>query len=45
MDAALELFRSGGYQKTMIIDITKQVGAAKGTVYHYYPSLTSYEIA
>lgn len=38
MDAALELFRSGGYQKTMIIDITKQVGAAKGTFYHYYPS-------
>ncbi|WP_094605171.1 hypothetical protein SPSIL_032270 [Sporomusa silvacetica DSM 10669] len=38
MDAALELFRSGGYQKTMIIDITKKAGAAKGTFYHYYPS-------
>ncbi len=38
MDAALELFRSGGYQKTMIIDITKKIGAAKGTFYHYYPS-------
>ncbi len=38
MDAALELFRSNGYQKTMIIDITKKVGAAKGTFYHYYPS-------
>lgn len=38
MGAALELFRSGGYQKTMIIDITKKAGAAKGTFYHYYPS-------
>lgn len=38
MDAALELFHSGGYQKTMIIDITKKAGAAKGTFYHYYPS-------
>lgn len=38
MDAALELFRSVGYQKTMIIDITKKTGAAKGTFYHYYPS-------
>jgi AcrR family transcriptional regulator len=38
MNAALELFRSGGYQKTMIIDITKKAGAAKGTFYHYYPS-------
>lgn len=38
MDAALELFRSGGYQKTMIIDITQKAGAAKGTFYHYYPS-------
>lgn len=38
MDAAMELFRSGGYQKTMIIDITNKAGAAKGTFYHYYPS-------
>ncbi len=38
MDAALELFRAGGYQKTMIIDITKKAGTAKGTFYHYYPS-------
>ncbi|MDF2571920.1 MAG: yfiR, partial [Sporomusa sp.] len=38
MDAALELFRFVGYQKTMIIDITKKTGAAKGTFYHYFPS-------
>lgn len=38
MDAALELFRSGSYQKTMIIDITKKAGTAKGTFYHYYPA-------
>ncbi|HWR08522.1 TetR/AcrR family transcriptional regulator [Sporomusa sp.] len=38
MDAALELFRFAGYQKTMIIDITKKTGAAKGTFYHYFPS-------
>ncbi|BBB93347.1 MAG TPA: TetR/AcrR family transcriptional regulator [Methylomusa anaerophila] len=38
IDAALGLFRSGGYQKTMIIDITKKAGAAKGTFYHYFPS-------
>lgn len=38
MDAALELFRFTGYQKTMIVDITKKTGAAKGTFYHYYPS-------
>ena len=38
MNAALDLFRSVGYQKTMIIDITKKVSAAKGNFYHYYPS-------
>lgn len=38
MNAAVELFRSVGYQKTMIIDITKSAGAAKGTFYHYFPT-------
>ena len=38
MNAAVELFCSVGYQKTMIIDITKKTGAAKGTFYHYFPS-------
>lgn len=38
MDAALELFSSAGYQKTMIVDITKKTGAAKGTFYHYFAS-------
>ncbi|WP_068505460.1 TetR/AcrR family transcriptional regulator [Paenibacillus kribbensis] len=38
IDAALELFTSNGYQKTMIIDIVKKTGAAKGTFYHYFSS-------
>ena len=38
MNAAMKLFRSVGYKKTMIIDITKSTGAAKGTFYHYFPT-------
>ncbi|HWR43735.1 TetR/AcrR family transcriptional regulator [Sporomusa sp.] len=38
MDAALELFTSTGYQTTMIIDIVKKAGVAKGTFYYYFPS-------
>ncbi|WP_371362364.1 TetR/AcrR family transcriptional regulator [Sporomusa rhizae] len=38
MDAALELFSSAGYEKTMIIDIVKKIGVAKGTFYYYFPT-------
>lgn len=38
IDAALELFSSAGYEKTMIIDITKKIGVAKGTFYYYFPT-------
>lgn len=38
IDAALELFSSVGYEKTMIIDIVKKIGVAKGTFYYYFPT-------
>lgn len=38
MNAALELFLSTGYTKTMIVDIVGKVGVAKGTFYYYFPS-------
>lgn len=38
IDTALELFSSVGYQQTMIIDIVKKAGVAKGTFYYYFPS-------
>ena len=36
IDAALELFCSAGYEKTMILDIVKKTGVAKGTFYYYF---------
>ncbi|WP_371363758.1 HTH-type transcriptional regulator BetI [Sporomusa rhizae] len=36
IDAALELFNSAGYEKTMIIDIVKKAGVAKGTFFYYF---------
>lgn len=36
MDAALALFSSAGYKKTMIIDIVKRAGVAKGTFFYYF---------
>nr|WP_288186162.1 TetR/AcrR family transcriptional regulator [uncultured Sporomusa sp.] len=38
MDAALELFSSKGYEKTMIIDIVKKTGVAKGTFFYHFPT-------
>ncbi|CUH95337.1 hypothetical protein P22_1407 [Propionispora sp. 2/2-37] len=38
IDAALELFGSAGYEKTMIIDIVKKAGVAKGTFFYYFPT-------
>lgn len=38
LDAARQLFSAEGYEKTMIIDITKKAGVAKGTFYYYFPT-------
>jgi len=38
IDAALELFSSAGYEKTMVADIVKKVGVAKGTFFYYFPT-------
>jgi len=38
MDAALELFNSTGYEKTMVVDIVKKAGVAKGTFFYYFPT-------
>ncbi|MDU2067160.1 MAG: TetR/AcrR family transcriptional regulator [Sporomusaceae bacterium] len=38
IDAATELFCSNGYEKTMVADIVKQVGVAKGTFFYYFPT-------
>jgi AcrR family transcriptional regulator len=38
LDAAQQLFSSVGYEKTMIIDIVKKAGVAKGTFYYYFPT-------
>lgn len=38
IDAALALFGSAGYEKTMIVDIVKKAGVAKGTFYYYFPT-------
>lgn len=38
MDAALELFNSAGYEKTMVADIVKKAGVAKGTFFYYFPT-------
>lgn len=36
IDAAYALFEELGFAQTKIIDITKRVGIAKGTFYHYF---------
>lgn len=38
LDAALELFSSVGYEKTMVVDIVKRAGVAKGTFFYYFPT-------
>ena len=38
LDAAQHLFAANGYEKTMIRDIVRKVGVAKGTFYYYFPT-------
>jgi AcrR family transcriptional regulator len=38
LDAAVELFSSVGYEKTMVADIVKRAGVAKGTFFYYFPT-------
>lgn len=38
IDAAVALFSCNGYEKTMIIDIVKKAGVAKGTFFYYFPT-------
>lgn len=38
MDAALELFSSVGYEKTMVNDIARKAGVAKGTFFYHFPT-------
>jgi len=38
MDRAMELFCSKGYEQTMVQDICKAVGVAKGTFFYYFPA-------
>ena len=37
-DIAMEMFRSYGYEKTTIADISKQTGISNGSIYHYFGS-------
>lgn len=38
IDAALELFWTQGYEKTIVSDIVKRVGVAQGLFYYYFES-------
>lgn len=38
MDAAMELFAKKGYHNTKMIDIAKNAGIGKGTIYEYFSS-------
>jgi AcrR family transcriptional regulator len=37
-EAALDLFRSQGYEATTVADITNRAGLAKGTFFNYFPT-------
>ena len=37
-DIAMEMFRTYGYEKTTIADISKQTGISNGSIYHYFGS-------
>jgi len=37
-EAALSLFRSQGYEKTTVDQITQRAGVAKGTFFNYFPT-------
>ena len=38
MTIAMELFCANGYEQTMVQDICKQAGVAKGTFFYYFPT-------
>lgn len=38
IDISLELFRSQGYEQTMVQDICSKAGVAKGTFFYYFPA-------
>ena len=38
LDAAYRLFRTNGFEKTTMSDISTEVGGSKATVYNYFPS-------
>ena len=40
IDTALELFLKDGFEKTQMVDISKQINVAAGTIYHYFKSKT-----
>ena len=40
VDTAREFFIENGYEKTQMIDITKKLNVAAGTIYHYFKSKT-----
>ena len=40
VDTARDFFIENGYEKTQMIDITKKLNVAAGTIYHYFKSKT-----
>jgi AcrR family transcriptional regulator len=38
LDTALRLFRTQGFEKTSVSEITAQVGGSKATIYNHFPS-------
>ncbi len=38
IDTAMDLFCSNGYEQTMVQDICRAVGVAKGTFFYYFPA-------
>ncbi len=38
IDASMDLFCSKGYEQTMVQDICRAVGVAKGTFFYYFPT-------
>lgn len=41
LNTAMELFTVNGYEKTMVSDIVKKAGVAKGTFFYYFPTKES----
>jgi len=38
LDAALELFWFGGYERTSLAEVCREAGANPGSLYHFFPS-------